>query len=130
MITPLDYKQYTVLFVDDERTNRSVLQLALSEIFDFHVAESGEEALLVAADHQIAVLVTDQRMPGMSGLELAKKFRELFPATQRVIITGFTQTSELLRAVDDGMAAAVLAKPVMADALAAVIKKLIGRVRG
>ncbi len=120
-----DLRRHPVLLVDDQWSNRWVLQLALSDRFDIQVAASGAEALVLAEQTEFAVLVTDQRMPGMSGLELARSFQARLPRCERVIITGFGESAELTAAVSVGLVAALLSKPVHADQLAAALERLL-----
>ena len=87
-------------------------------------AESGEEALRLAAEHRPDVVLTDIEMPGMSGLELAGRLRDARGATPRVIIlTTFARSGYLRRALDAG-AAGYLLKDAPAANLAAAVRRV------
>ena len=100
-----------ILYVDDERANRVVFEQAFKGRFSVRVVASAEEALVVLRDHPVSVLVTDQRMPGMSGHELLEQARQLHPEVVRIIITAYGDVDLILRAVNDGLVARYLVKP-------------------
>ena len=82
----------TVLVVDDEAHILSALQRAMRrEPWTLLTAESGFAALDVLARRRVDVILSDQKMPGMSGLDLLARARELQPAAARILITGWTE---------------------------------------
>lgn len=82
----------TVLFVDDETRILSALQRGLRrEGYRILVAPSPERALELLAAEPVDVLVTDQKMPGMSGLQLLEQVARRWPAIRRVLITGWPE---------------------------------------
>jgi two-component system NtrC family sensor kinase len=100
-----------ILYVDDERANRVVFEVAFKQRFPVRCVDSGEAALEVLAQDKVAVLVTDQRMPGMSGHELLEKAREKYPDVVRIIITAYGEMDLILRAVNEGLVSRYLVKP-------------------
>jgi DNA-binding NtrC family response regulator len=98
----IDYREYPVLFVDDESDLVETLRLNYERDFTVLGATSGEEALAVVSGEPVAVLVTDQRMPGMSGLEVIARAREVRPALVPIILTGYTEVEALVDAVNRG----------------------------
>jgi DNA-binding NtrC family response regulator len=98
----IDYREYPVLFVDDESDLVETLRLNYERDFTVLSATSGEEALAVVSGEPVAVLVTDQRMPGMSGLEVIARAREVRPALVPIILTGYTEVEALVDAVNRG----------------------------
>ena len=100
-----------ILYVDDERANRIVFEHAFKSRFPIRCVASGEEALLVLREQVVSVLVTDQRMPGMSGHELLEQTRALYPDVVRIVITAYGDVDPILRAVNDGLVARYLVKP-------------------
>jgi signal transduction histidine kinase len=100
-----------ILYVDDERANRIVFEQAFKSRFQVRCVSSGEEALQVMREQGVAVLVTDQRMPGMSGHELLEQTRTLYPEVVRIVITAYGDVDPILRAVNDGLVARYLVKP-------------------
>ena len=88
--------KYKILIVDDEPANLRALQRLFREDYDVLVAASGIEALDLLNHHEVALLVTDQRMPEMTGIELLKKTVTLRPRMLRIILTGYTEVDALV----------------------------------
>lgn len=102
----------TILFVDDEvRLLRSLEQAMLDEPYDTLYAESGAEALKLLDDHEVHVIVTDMRMPEMSGLALLKTVKEKYPHIVRLVLSGYTQVTTLLTAINQGEIFRFITKP-------------------
>ena len=78
-----------ILYVDDEETNLIVFESAFEDDFNIHTATSAAEALEILEEHPIPVVVADQRMPEMTGVEMFAILRQKYPHTQRVILTGY-----------------------------------------
>ena len=116
----------SVLYVDDERNNRLVFQHVLGRTLAVRVAESGEAALAILAEAPVEVLLADHRMPGMSGLELARAVRQRHPNVVRVVITAYPYDEALTRAVDEGLIETFLTKPWDPDALARTLIRIAG----
>ncbi|MBK9515777.1 MAG: hybrid sensor histidine kinase/response regulator [Anaeromyxobacter sp.] len=104
-----------VLLVDDEPLNLRVLKDLLEERWTVHQATSGAEALRIAAAVPLDVVVTDQRMPGMSGVELLAALRELRPDLAGIVITGFADMQALESAINRAHAFRFLRKPWESD---------------
>jgi len=101
----------TILVVDDEPQVLVALEDLLSDEFLVLKSESAERALkLVAEDPNIAVVVSDQRMPKMKGDELFQRLRAEFGA-ERILSTGFADLTAVIRAVNDGQIFAYVTKP-------------------
>jgi len=106
-----------VLLVDDEPQVLVALEDLLSDDFVVFKAESAERALrVVEAERDLAVVVTDQRMPRMSGDELLAKLAGISDAA-RMLVTGFADLSAVVRAVNEGRIFAYVAKPWEPDDL-------------
>ncbi len=99
-----------VLYVDDERGNRLVFEQGLTE-FNIRVVADAETALAFLDENEVAVLVTDMRMPGMSGEELLRIAKERFPRTIRIVITAHSDVGPILRAINEGLVARYIVKP-------------------
>ena len=78
----------SVLVIDDEVRSVEALERILEDDFDVKKATSIEEAEAILADEAIQVVLCDQRMPGMSGVEFLKVVRERWPDVVRMIISG------------------------------------------
>jgi signal transduction histidine kinase len=101
-----------ILYVDDERSNRVVFEQSFGRRFKVQTAASGSEALeRLKANAEIAVLVTDERMPDMSGNELLFTVKQLNPDVVRIAITAYSDLEPILRAVNEGLVARYIIKP-------------------
>ncbi len=93
--------RFNVLFVDDE-TNvlNSINRITIQEEFKSLFATSGEKALEQFEENEIAVIVTDMRMPKMNGLDLLEKVKEISPNTVRMVLSGYAQISQVIATVN------------------------------
>src|SRR5687768_2684997 len=98
----LDLAQFPILVVDDEQDNLDAFRFNFKRQFRISTASSGAEALEVLAGEDVAVIVTDQRMPRMTGLELLKEAQALRPDAVGIILTAFTDVDVLIEAINQG----------------------------
>lgn len=90
-----------VLFVDDEENILKSLKRGLMrEKYKKLFASSGEDALRIMKRNDVSVIVTDMRMPHMSGLELLREVKELYPDTVKIVLSGYTQLPQVLATVN------------------------------
>ena len=122
---PVDYLAYPVLFVDDEHQNLMTFSYAFEERFTVFTASSGQEAIGVLKEHDIAVLIADQRMPGMTGVELCTKARELRPNMVRILVTAYADLHAAIDAINQGQVLRYLTKPWNNEELAEVVRACI-----
>ena len=102
----------TVLFVDDEEKILKALQRGLfEEPYKTLFAGSGKEALEILEHNQVHILVTDMRMPEMSGLELLGTVKDKYPYIIRLILSGYADTETLLGAINEGEIYRFIPKP-------------------
>ena len=116
---------YKILIVDDEPANLRTLARLFREDYEVLTAASGDEALALLRQHDVAVLITDQRMPGMTGIELLKKTVPLRPRMVRIILTGYTDVEALVEAINCGQVYQYVAKPWNNDELRLTIKRAL-----
>jgi DNA-binding NtrC family response regulator len=110
--------EYTLLLVDDEPSIISSLRRLLRrEGYVLHTASSGEEALEVLAREKVDMVLSDGRMPGMSGIDLLKKVKASYPEVVRMILSGYTDVAELAGAINEGEAYRFILKPWNDDEL-------------
>lgn len=101
-----------ILVVDDEPDNLDLLYRTFRREFRVLRAESGAEALKVLAEEgEVAVIISDQRMPEMKGTEFLSKTVPEFPNTVRIILTGFTDVEDLVEAINAGQVYKYITKP-------------------
>ncbi len=102
----------TVLFVDDEeKVLRSLKRGLIDEPYNILFANSGKEALEVLKHKEVHVLVTDMRMPEMGGLELLRTVKKEYPHIIRMVLSGYTQVTTLLTAINQGEIYKFITKP-------------------
>jgi response regulator RpfG family c-di-GMP phosphodiesterase len=120
-LTPSGYrpsKKPRMLIVDDEPINLDLLYRTFYKDFKVLRAESGTAALeILSREGEVAVIISDQRMPGMRGTEFLSKTVSDFPDTIRMILTGFTDGSDLVDAINSGQVYRYVTKPWDPDEL-------------
>jgi DNA-binding NtrC family response regulator len=100
-MNPSDRPQ--LLFVDDEpRVLASMKMLFFGTTYTVHCAEGGARALEFLRNHPVDVIVSDQRMPGMSGVEFLRAARELRPQAMRILLTGYSDLTSIIGSINDG----------------------------
>src|SRR4051812_8965044 len=124
---PLDVKRYPILVVDDEQDNLDAFRFNFRKTFDILTATSGPEALGILADKDVAVIVTDQRMPKMTGVELLREVRAKTPETVGIILTAFTDVDVLIEAINLGQVYRYITKPWDAKEVRGVLQYAIER---
>lgn len=101
-----------LLYVDDESDNLELFTLQFSKDFEITTCSSGDEALrILGEDTSIELLLTDERMPGMSGVELLEKVVKGYPHLIRIIVSAFSDSERLLNAINRGGAHEYIVKP-------------------
>ena len=103
--------QATVLLVDDEIRSLEALQRTLEDDFTLFTASSADEALAILESEFIQVIVTDQRMPDMTGVALLRRVRERHPQVVRIILSGYTDNADIIAAVNEAGIYQYLLKP-------------------
>ena len=92
----------TVLFVDDEAHIVTLLKVMFRADFEVLSATSGQGALDIIQTRKVHVIVSDQRMPGMSGTELLAKVSKLSPGTMRILLTGYSDLAAMVGSINEG----------------------------
>lgn len=100
-----------LLYVDDEHDNVVVFEAAFEDDFRVYTAGSAREALEILERHPIPVVVSDQRMPEMTGVEMFAIMRRRYPHIQRIILTGYTDPDGMIDAVNQGQVFHFVKKP-------------------
>ncbi|HEY2934456.1 MAG TPA: sigma-54 dependent transcriptional regulator [Acidobacteriota bacterium] len=118
-------KQHKVLVVDDEPANLQKLRRTFIEDYDVVTAGSAAEALKILSDQPLDVIITDQKMPGMSGVELLEKSIEVNPDIVRIVLTGYTEVEDLIDAINSGRVYKYITKPWEPMSLRITIRKAL-----
>lgn len=117
-------KKLKILVVDDEPDNLDLLYRTFRRDFNVLKADSGLNALKVlATEGEVAVIISDQRMPEMKGTEFLSKTVPQFPDTVRIILTGFTDIEDLVEAINAGQVYKYITKPWDPGELKAVVQR-------
>jgi signal transduction histidine kinase len=96
-----DEKKYTVLYVDDEESNLRIFKNTFRKEYNIITATSGAEGLELLDHENIDLILTDQRMPGMSGIDFLKRAIDKFPELNRILVTAYTDYDILREAVNE-----------------------------
>lgn len=100
-----------ILIVDDEPEMLYSLKNLLRREFDVHTASSGEEGMRILQEHEIHLVMTDQRMPQMTGVELLHRMKTEFPGAMRLIFTGYADIKTVIDAINQGHVFRYITKP-------------------
>lgn len=115
--------QLKILIVDDESENAEAYARALRG-YQLLRASRGDEALSVLAEHTVDIVVTDQRMPGLSGASLLQRARAVNPMVRRIVVSASSSPEHLLEAINFGEVERYLLKPVEPEKLRSVVDEL------
>ena len=100
-----------VLFVDDEAGNLTAFNAAFRMDFDVRLAQGAHEAMQALNQERIDVMITDQRMPSMTGINLVRKTKETHPEVVKMLLTGFADHDVVLAALNEGLVYRFFEKP-------------------
>ena len=126
-VAGLDLSKFPILVVDDEPDNLDAFRFNYGKVFPLRLANSAEEALELARAEDVAVVVTDQRMPKMTGLDLLKALRDVRPDAVGIIVTAFTDVDVLIEAINLGRIYRYVTKPWDSKELKGIIVQAIER---
>jgi DNA-binding NtrC family response regulator len=117
--------QPTILYIDDEQANLDTFSRVLGDDYQIKTCLSGEEALKILENEEIPLVIADQRMPGMSGIELCAKLYEMKPDITRIILTAYTETDLLIAAIHRGHVHDYIVKPWKKSELKPILDKAL-----
>jgi signal transduction histidine kinase len=121
----LDHREYPILYVDDEVENLRVFELTFRRDFSVLTAESATQGLEILSQHPVAVVLSDQRMPGVDGIEFLRRVRELDSRTLRILVTAYGDTKILSDAINRGNIYRYVAKPWEPEDLRLTVQRAI-----
>jgi len=104
-------RKYTLLLVDDEPANLQKLQRTFMGQYNVHLAQSGEDALRILQKQPVDAIITDQKMPNMTGIEFLERSQKIHPNIVRIVLTGFTDVDDLIAAINMGKVHKYITKP-------------------
>jgi two-component system response regulator HupR/HoxA len=107
----------SILVLDDEQRSLESIQRILNDQFDVHIASTIEQAETILQREWIQILLCDQRMPEMTGVEFTEKIRDDYPDVIRMIISGYTESNDIIDAINKGGIYQYITKPWHPDEL-------------
>lgn len=108
---PTMTKDFSILYVDDEPQNLISFKATFRREYTIHTALGGEEGLDILRQHPVQLIITDQRMPGMTGLQFLERTLHDYPDTIRMILTGFADTEAIIDVINHARIFRYITKP-------------------
>jgi len=118
-------KEFSILYVDDEAPNLRGFKTSFRRIYNVHTALNGIEALEILKNNKINIVVSDHRMPDMSGTELLAEVHQLDPDIRRMILSGFIKIDELKEASKSFGVHNIVTKPWDFEKLKSIFENLV-----
>jgi two-component system response regulator HupR/HoxA len=118
-------QKYSLLLIDDEAANLQKLQRTFMDTYDVYPARSGEEALQILRSTPIDAIITDQRMPNMTGIEFLEASQKDYPNLVRIVLTGYTEVDDLIAAINTGKVHKYITKPWEPEMLKMVVQEAL-----
>jgi serine phosphatase RsbU (regulator of sigma subunit) len=113
----------SILYVDDEEDNLTVFKSTFRREYTIHLAKSGAEGMEILKNNEIQLIITDQRMPGMTGIQFLESIIPDHPDCIRMILTGFSDVEAIIEAINKGRVYRYITKPWNKDELRQTINK-------
>ncbi|MHA7837253.1 MAG: ATP-binding protein [bacterium] len=121
----LDHREYPVLYVDDEVDNLRIFELSFRRDFTILTAQSAREGLQLLSEHPVAVVLSDQKMPGIEGVEFLRRVREVDSRAIRILVTAYGDAQILGDAINDGNIYHYVAKPWEPEDMRLTVRRAI-----
>lgn len=118
-------KKYNILYVDDEPDNLLAFRSVFRRFFNVFTANDGPEAIEFLNDQTVDLILSDQRMPEMTGVELLNKVSIEHPNIIRMIVTGYSEMAPILHAVENGKVAKYITKPWKVEELMSILENAL-----
>jgi response regulator RpfG family c-di-GMP phosphodiesterase len=112
-----DQVKINVLYVDDEVGNLNAFKASFRRDFNVFTAESADEGYEIIKQNEIEIILTDQRMPGKTGVEFLQSVIKTHPETMRILVTGYSDITAVIDAVNKGKIYRYISKPWNNEAL-------------
>ncbi len=104
-------KEFNILYIDDEVHNLTAFKANFRKEFQVYTAESAEEGKKILKEQKIHIIITDQRMPNLTGVEFLASILEEHPEPIRILLTGFTDIETVIEAINKGEVYRYITKP-------------------
>lgn len=107
----MEPKDFTILYVDDEMHNLISFRATFRRDYKVLIAQSGQEGLEIMNTQRVHLIISDQRMPEMTGVQFLEKTLPVFPDVIRMILTGFSDVDAIIEAINTGKVFRYITKP-------------------
>lgn len=118
-----------VLFVDDEPRILTTMRMLFRSDYEVFFAESGAKALELLKTQVVDVIVSDQRMPGMTGIEMLRVARDLNPNAMRILLTGYSDLNAIIGSINEGEIFRFVNKPWSNEELTTTVARAVSAAR-
>ena len=118
-------EKQTILYVDDETDNLSAFKAVFRRHYNILLANSGAEAIELLKTENPKLIVSDQRMPGMTGVEFFENIKDLYPKAIRIVLTGYSDMQAIIDAINKGKIYHYVSKPWKADELKVILENAL-----
>ncbi len=112
-----------ILYIDDEEHNLNAFKASFRRMYDIHTAISPDEGRRILQENEIEIIITDQRMPQMTGVEFLESIIEEYPDPMRILLTGYTDIQALIDAVNKGQIYRYMTKPWIEEELKMFVRQ-------
>lgn len=119
----MEDKNINVLYIDDEIHNLTSFRATFRRNFNISTADSAEAAMPILEKETIHVILSDQRMPKMTGIEFFEKIKTIYPDPIRILMTGYTDINAVIDAINRGQVYKYLSKPWNEDDVKIFVEK-------
>src|SRR5581483_1600336 len=116
-------KKHTLLVVDDEPDVGDSVHALLRREFNVLRAKSAAEGIKLLEDNEVHIIMTDQRMPQITGVELLRRIRSKYPQAVRMLFTGYADLDSIIAAINQGHIFRFLKKPWQPEDLEAAVRE-------
>lgn len=113
--------KYNILYVDDEESNLRIFQTAFKRLYNVTIASSAEDAVPLLKEKEFHLIITDQKMPKVTGVEFLAQILDEHPEPVRMVLTGFSDVSAIIDAINTGKVYKYITKPWSKQALKDII---------
>jgi sigma-B regulation protein RsbU (phosphoserine phosphatase) len=114
-----------ILYIDDEKDNLTVFYSTFRRFFEVHLASSGKEGLELMKKHDMQLVIADQRMPEMTGIEFLEKIIPEYPDCVRMVLTGYSDVEAIIQAINKGRVYRYITKPWQKEDLKITIEQAL-----
>ncbi len=121
-------EKFKILFIDDEPASLTAFKSVFRDDYEIRLAVSAEEGYKIMKDQTIDIVISDQRMPGVTGVEFLQKIRVEFPDTVRMLITGYSDIDAVIQSINASMVSYYFSKPFDETVMKTILDNTIERI--